>query len=60
VIILRDWHPCPGGEIGKHTGFKIRRSKELEGSIPSPGTYNPSISFADYITKLRTWENLTD
>ncbi len=27
-----------GGEIGKHDGFKIHCSQELEGSTPSPGT----------------------
>lgn len=25
-------------EIGKHNGLKIRRSQDLEGSSPSPGT----------------------
>lgn len=29
---------CPGGEIGKHKGFKIPRSKDFAGSIPALGT----------------------
>jgi hypothetical protein len=30
----------PGGEIGRHSGLKIRRFPEMEraGSIPVPGT----------------------
>jgi hypothetical protein len=29
---------CPGGEIGRHKGFKIPRSKGRAGSSPAPGT----------------------
>ncbi len=29
---------CPGGEIGRHKGFKIPRSFERAGSSPAPGT----------------------
>jgi hypothetical protein len=35
---------CPGGEIGRHKGFKIPRSKGHAGSSPAPGT----ISFMLY------------
>ncbi len=28
----------PGGEIGRHKGFKIPRSFERAGSSPAPGT----------------------
>ncbi len=31
---------CPGGGIGRRTGFKIQRLQERAGSIPAPGTEN--------------------
>ena len=36
---------CPGGEIGRHKGFKIPRSKGRAGSSPAPGTI--SIDYGD-------------
>jgi hypothetical protein len=30
--------PCPDGEIGRHTGLKIRRPKGCAGSTPARGT----------------------
>ena len=38
-IRLRDPPPlCPGGGIGRHTGFKIPRLNGRAGSSPAPGT----------------------
>jgi hypothetical protein len=34
---------CPGGEIGRHKGFKIPRSKGRAGSSPAPGTISSAI-----------------
>lgn len=33
ILVIR-----PGGEIGRHKGFKIPRSFEHAGSSPAPGT----------------------
>ncbi len=30
--------PCPGGEIGRHKGFKIPRLSSRAGSSPARGT----------------------
>jgi hypothetical protein len=43
-LSLRQWRTdqSPGGEIGRHSGLKIRRfvSSGRTGSIPVPGTIN--------------------
>ena len=36
---------CPGGEIGRHKGFKIPRSKGRAGSSPAPGTISTLIGW---------------
>ena len=39
----RLYNTCRGGGTGRHTGFKILRSQEHEGSTPSRGTKNKKI-----------------
>ena len=43
------------GEIGRHAGFKIRRSKERVGSNPTGSTTGHSVVVAHQVLSLRVW-----
>lgn len=37
-VLIKRVEECPDGEIGRHSGLKIRREQSHEGSSPSSGT----------------------
>lgn len=46
---------CPGGEIGRHKGFKIPRTQVRAGSSPAPGTIyclNQSLSLFLFLSSI--------
>jgi hypothetical protein len=54
--IIKDFHAqaarCPGGEIGRHKGFKIPRRQLRAGSSPAPGTiYQIDASIAQLVER---------
>ncbi len=48
---------CPGGEIGRHKGFKIPRLSSRAGSSPARGTITLKILSTSYVEHMAPWQS---